>query len=179
MDEQRRKGISTHAHRGSVSRAMWSAWLTAVNRFTAFAPPPPPSFRSAAGPPLPLDKHRRPTTAAQLPLLVLATSLNAFAAAIGIQESGVGWLSCALRTAGSGSDYWTSSSAHDAALLCLYFLDPQLRVTWRDKLAPMPGRFRQCRVALLPIYYQKAVINHRVTDSCYFYLFVKFFTFFF
>mgnify|MGYP003702632173 CR=1 FL=1 len=34
------------AHRGSVSRAMWSAWLMAVNRFTSF-PAPPPTFPSA------------------------------------------------------------------------------------------------------------------------------------
>ena len=45
--------------RGSVSRVMWSAWLTAVNRFTAFPPPAPPSFGSATAAPALLPEGRR------------------------------------------------------------------------------------------------------------------------
>jgi hypothetical protein len=102
--------IGMLAHRGSVSRAMWSAWLTAVNWFPAF----PPSCRCAAGaggPALPPDKQRRPTSAA----LLLPTSLNPFAA-IDLQEAEAASWAALSRQPGVGAIL--GQAAHWSLLLC-------------------------------------------------------------
>lgn len=91
---------------------MWSAWLTAVNRFTAF----PPSFRFAAGaggPALPPDKQRRPTSAA----LLLPTSLNPFAA-IDLQEAEAEPASWAALSRQPGVGAILGQAAHWSLLLC-------------------------------------------------------------
>jgi hypothetical protein len=110
---------------------MWSAWLTAVNRFTAFPPPPPPAALSVsadAAAPSP-EKRRRPVTAAAL----LAASFSALVVAIGRRGpeagAGIAQLSCRRETEVGGI---LGETAAAAAVPC-FSTSSAVRVTWADK----------------------------------------------
>lgn len=144
------------AHRGSVSRAMWSAWLTAVKRFTSFPPPPPPAApsllsASPAAAALPPDMRRSPVTAAAL----LAASLSALAVAIDrlrlLREAGD-------RTAELGShrrrrlEEFLVKLCCSALLLHSNSLALGLGATWADKHAVTTRDYPRVR-AISPLLY--------------------------